>query len=166
MRHAGTAATHSPVVPADEPAVGPLPDLSRWLGRSGSVVTSPARRCAVAGAESDPRLGPWDLGEWVGQPFDQLDLAGWRADPGYDVHGGESLLALADRAAALLAGWHDHSGRLVAVTHAALIKALVVQALNAPLVAVWDIDVLPGSVTELHATPQGWRLTRLSCRQP
>lgn len=153
-------------MPADEPATGSLPDLNSWLGRSGTVVTSPARRCAMSGADVDPRLGPWDLGEWVGRPFDELDLAAWRTDPRYDAHGGESLVALADRAAALLAGWHDRSGRLAAVTHATVVKAVVVQALRAPLDAVWDVDVLPGSVTELHSTPHGWRLTRLSCRRP
>lgn len=153
-------------MPADEPAAGPLPDLSHWLGRSGTIVTSPARRCALPGADVDPRLRPWNLGAWAGRSFDELDLAGWRADPSYDAHGGESLVALADRAAAVLAGWHARSGRLAAVTHAAVVKAVVVQALRAPLDAVWDIDVLPGSFTELHATPHGWRLTRLSCRQP
>jgi broad specificity phosphatase PhoE len=62
--------------------------------------------------------------------------------------------------------WHELTGRLAAVTHAAVIKAMVVQALHAPTEAVWDVDVPPASVTELHATSTGWRLTRLSCRQP
>lgn len=154
------------MVPDDEVAVGPLPDLSGWLGRSGSLLTSPARRCAQSGAGVEPRLGPWDLGEWAGRPFDELDLAGWRSDPSFAAHGGESLVALAARAADLLSEWHDRPGRLAAVTHAAVIKAMVVHALKAPLEAVWDVDVRPASVTELHATAGGWRLTRLSCRQP
>lgn len=153
-------------MPADEPALGALPDLNGWLGRSGAVVTSPARRCLQPGAAVDPRLGPWDLGAWVGRPFAELDLAGWRADPAYDAHGGESLVALQERTAALMAGWHGRSGRLAAVTHAAVIKSIVVQALRAPLDAVWDVDVPPGSCTELHAGPGGWRLTRLSCSLP
>lgn len=154
------------MVPDDEPADGPLPDLTGWLGRSGTVVTSPARRCAQPGAPVDSRLGPWDLGDWTGRPFDGLDLEGWRSDPGYDAHGGESLVALHIRATGLLDDWHGRSGRLAAVTHAAVIKAMVVHALRAPVEAVWDVDVLPASVTELHATPTGWRVTRLSCGQP
>ncbi|MDP9436121.1 MAG: hypothetical protein M3P93_13400 [Actinomycetota bacterium] len=45
------------------------------------------------------------------------------------------------------------------------IKLAVVQALRAPVQAVWDLDVAPGSTTELHSTPSGWRVTAVSCRQ-
>jgi broad specificity phosphatase PhoE len=166
VRHAGTAATRRPLVPDDEVAAGPLPDLSGWLGRSGTVVSSPARRCVQPGRPVEPRLGPWDLGAWTGRPFDELDLSGWRTDPTFDAHGGESLVALAARATDLLGEWHGRTGRLAAVTHAAVIKAMVVHALGAPVQAVWDIDVRPASVTELHVTPTGWRLTRLSCQHP
>ena len=153
-------------MPDDEPAVGPLPDLTAWLGRSGTTVTSPARRCLQPGVPVEQRLRPWDLGSWSGRPFEELDLALWRTDPGFDAHGGESLIALHGRAAGLLASWHQRSGRLAAVTHAAVIKAMVVHALGAPVQAVWDVDVGPATVTELHATPTGWRLTRLSCPSP
>ena len=153
-------------MPDDEVAAGPLPDLTGWLGRSGTVLTSPARRCRQPGAAVEPRLGPWDLGQWTGRPFDQLDLHAWRNDSSFDAHGGESLVALQARTAGLLTEWHALAGRLAAVTHAAVIKAMVVHALGAPVEAVWDIDVRPASVTELHAASTGWRLTRLCCRQP
>jgi broad specificity phosphatase PhoE len=132
------------------------------------VVTSPARRCRAEGAPVDPRLGPWDLGTWAGRPWDVLDLASWRADPAYDGHGGESLLALRDRVAGLFVDWHGRTGRLVAITHAAVIKAAVTVALRAPADAAWDVDVAPGSGTEFHATPGGWRLVRLNAgwREP
>jgi broad specificity phosphatase PhoE len=150
-------------VPADEPALAPTPDVAGWLGRSGRLVTSPARRCRVPGAAVEPRLGPWDLGRWSGRPFDELDLAAWRSDPAYDRHGGESLIALSTRVGGLLEDWHDSPGRVAAVTHAAVVKTMVVQALRAPLDAVWDVDVAPGSLTELHATSAGWRVVRVSC---
>ena len=153
-------------MPDDEVATGQLPDLTGWLGRSGTVVTSPARRCVQRGAAVEPRLGPWDLGQWTGRPFGELDLDGWRGDPAFAAHGGESLVALRARVADLLTEWHELTGRLAVVTHAAVIKAMVVHALGAPVQAVWDVDVRPASVTELHATSIGWRLTRLSCRQP
>ena len=153
------------MVPADEPAVAALPDLTAWLGRSGRAVTSPAQRCRLAGAPVDPRLRPWDLGDWTGRPLSELDLLGWRADPAFAVHGGESLSALSHRVRGLLADWHSRTGRLVAVTHAPLIKVAVVQALQAPVQAVWDLDVAPGSTTELHRTSTGWRVTAVSCRQ-
>lgn len=150
------------MVPADEPAEGLLPDLAGWLGRSGTVRTSPARRCRVEGAPTDARLGPWDLGSWTGRPWEDVDLGGWRADPAYDAHGGESLLALHGRVQALLEEWRSQDGRLAAVTHGAMIKAAVVRALRAPAEAVWDIDVRPGSVTEMHATTTGWRVVQVN----
>ena len=160
--HAGTAATRSPVVPDDEPAVGALPDLAPLLGRAGTVITSPARRCRVDGARVEPLLGPWDLGSWSGRPLAELDLAAWRAHPAYDAHGGESLLALCARVGRLLGSWHQREGRLVAVTHGAVVKAAVVTALAAPPSSCWAMDIAPASVTELHSTPGGWRLVRVN----
>lgn len=150
------------MVPDDAPATGALPDLSRWLGRSGTVVTSPALRCRVEGATVVQALAPWDLGDWRGRSFADLDLAAWRTDPAYDAHGGESLIALHRRMTDLLATWHPRSGRIAAVTHAALIKVAVVVAMRAPIDAVWDVDIAPGSMTELHATPVGWRVVRVN----
>lgn len=152
------------MVPADEPADGSLPDLTRWLGRYGTTVTSPARRCRVEGAPTDARLKPWDLGSWTGRPWEGVDLGRWRADPAYDAHGGESLLALQGRVAVLLEERRSHDGRLAAVTHGAVVKAAVTLALRAPADAAWDIDVRPGSLTELHATATGWRVVRVNER--
>jgi broad specificity phosphatase PhoE len=143
--------------------VAPLPDVRGWLGRSGSVVTSPARRCRLPGTAVEPRLRAWDLGRWAGRALHELDLASWRSDPSYAEHGGESLIDLATRTGELLEDWHDRTGRLVGVTHAAVIKAAVVHALRAPIDAVWDLDVAPASLTELHATPTGWRVARVNC---
>jgi hypothetical protein len=58
---------------------------------------------------------------------------------------------------------HHSTGRLAAITHAAVIKTIIVQVLRAPLEAVWDIDVAPGSFSEVHATPAGWRVVRVNC---
>ena len=156
-------------MPDDAPAIRPLPDLSPLLGRDGLLLRSPARRCEIADALVDERFAAWDLGSWTGRPFEELDLAGWRSDPSYDAHGGESLLALHERVRALLAGLPSAAGgrtTVVAVTHAAVIKAAVVNALRSPVGAVWDLDVHPGSVTELSATAEGWRVVRVNARYP
>lgn len=63
----------------------------------------------------------------------------------------------------LLDAWHGDD-RVVAVTHAAVIKAAVVLALRAPADAVWQLDVAPAAVTELHTLGDGWRVTRVSAR--
>ena len=150
-------------MPLDEPAERELPDTTGWQGRSGSVLVSPALRCQVPGGIVEPRLGPWDLGRWAGLPLAEIpDLPAWRTDPAYDGHGGESALALADRVATLLAGWHDRDGRIVAVTHAAVIRLAVLHALGAPVGAAWQLDISPGSLTELHASPGGWRVARVN----
>ena len=152
-------------MPADEPAGGPLPDVTGWLGRSGRVVTSPARRCRVPGAEIEPDLGPWDLGRWTGLSLaDVPDLAAWRADPTFAEHGGESLQQVQLRVSTLLGRWHSRPGRWAAVTHAAVVRAAVLHALGAPAGAAWDLDIAPGSVTELHTRVGGWRVVRVGCR--
>ena len=127
------------------------------------MLTSPARRCQVEAAVVEPLLGPWDLGRWAGLPLLELpELAAWRTDPAYDGHGGESALALAARVAGLLGGLHSRTGRIVAVTHAAVIRMAVLHALGAPLAAAWQLDIAPGSLTELHASPSGWRVARVN----
>lgn len=114
----------------------------------------------------EPLLRPWDLGSWTGRALGELDLAAWRDDPAYDDHGGESLLALVGRVGRLLHDLRDdlraQRGRLVAVTHAAVIKAAVALALDAPATAGWKIDVRPGSVTELHPAADGWRVVQVN----
>ena len=142
-----------------------MPDLGPLLGRDGELLRSPSRRCEAPRARVEERLRPWDLGAWTGRPFDDLDLATWRTDPSYDAHGGESLLVLTERVAGLLDDLQDVGGGrrvVVAVTHAAVIKAAVLLVLRAPSTAVWELDVHPASVTELSRTGDGWRVARVN----
>lgn len=151
-------------MPDDEPATGPLPDLTGWLGRNGTTVTSPAARCRVTGAPVEVLLRAWDLGDWTGLPLADIpDLPAWRSDPSYAGHGGESLRALLDRAHTLLGRWHNDQSRLAAVTHGAVVRAALVVALQAPWQTFWDLDVAPNGVTELHSSGPGWRVTRVNC---
>lgn len=166
VRHAGSAATQAARVPMDEPALGPQRDVSRWLGPHGGMVTSPASRCQVEGAPVEPLLRSWDLGHWGGRALAEVpDLAAWRSDPAYDGHGGESLLALLARAQTLLESLHTGAPlRLAAMTHAAVIRAVLVSVLRAPAEAFWDLDIAPRSVTEIHSSGAGWRVTRVNCQ--
>jgi broad specificity phosphatase PhoE len=66
------------------------------------------------------------------------------------------------RVSDVLRAWQGQSGRLAAVTHGAVIKCAVVHALRAPIDAVWDLDVAHASVTELHSTGSGWRVTQVA----
>lgn len=168
MRSPGTAAGRRGAVPAwDDPPAGGRPPAHPPAGRADRLVTSPAPRARVDGAEVDERLRPWDLGRWTGLPLAQLpadELARWRADPSWRGHGGESLADVGNRVRALLDQWRGADGRITAVTHAGVVRAAVLGALRAPDAAAWDLDVRPGSVTELHATGTGWRVVRVGCR--
>ena len=52
---------------------------------------------------------------------------------------------------------------VVAITHGEVIKAAVVHALGAPVLAFWRIDASPLAFTELHAHGGRWTVTRLNC---
>lgn len=167
VRSPGVRAARTGTVPArDDGPAGPLPDLTGRLGPDGRLLRSPAARAAAEGGEVEQRLRPWDLGDWAGRRLDALppaDLARWRADPAWRGHGGESLAEAVLRVQELLAEWHDLRGRVVAVTHAVVVRAAVLTALRAPLLAAWDLDVRPGSTTELHSSGDGWRVVHVGC---
>lgn len=75
----------------------------------------------------------------------------WLTEPGYRGHGGESVLDLLDRVRAWLgepAG--DEVRHTIAVTHPAVIRAVLVVALAAAPESFWRFDVAPGARVRLH----------------
>ena len=125
------------------PAHSTRPARSRpRLDRADVAWTSPAARARqtaeALGLEATvaPELDECDFGAWRGRTLAELDtedpvaVAAWIEDPAAAPHGGESLLALLDR----VRGWLDaHAGdgsRVVAVTHAGVIRAALVCCLG------------------------------------
>jgi broad specificity phosphatase PhoE len=179
VRHAPTAATRASSFPADEEldergrmaAAG----LAAGLPRSLEALTSPSRRCrqtagaAGLAADVDDAIRACDFGSWTGRTLADVDAADpravheWMLDPDAAPHGGESLSLFAARIATWLDGQAGSEGRVVAITHAEVIKAAVVHALGAPILAFWQIDAAPLTVTELHAHGGRWTLARLNC---
>jgi broad specificity phosphatase PhoE len=179
VRHAPTSATRAAAFPADEPldergrqqAAG----LAASLPRRTEVITSPARRCRqtaeAAGLEAaaDERISECDFGTWAGRSLADVNaespeaVGAWMLDPDAAPHGGESLAAFFARIARWLDEQAEHEGRLAAVTHGEVIKAAVVHALGAPLLAFWRIDATPLAITELHAHGGRWTVVRLNC---
>ncbi len=159
VAHAATEATRRATFPTDEPleplGAAKAAALADRLGRVDAAWTSPARRAvqtAIAlglGATVDPALADIDLALWAGRSLAEIeasDAAGlhaWSTDPDAAPHGGESIERLLRR----VRGWLDErasdAGRVVAVTHAAVIRAAVVVALDADPGAFWRIDVEP-----------------------
>jgi broad specificity phosphatase PhoE len=85
-------------------------------------------------------------------------------DPDAAPHGGESLTAFLTRVRTWLSEQAHHRGTAIAITHAGVVKAAVVTALDAPATAFWRIDVLPTSITELHAHDGRWTVARVNDR--
>jgi broad specificity phosphatase PhoE len=172
IRHAPSAATRRSAFPLDEPLDARGLDAARRLatslGRFDAAWSGPALRARQT-AEAlglqptvAPELDECDFGSWRGRTLAELDeedpiaVAAWMEDPAAAPHGGESLLALLERVGGWLEARAGDGSRTVAVTHAGVIRAAVVCALDAPPLAFWRLDVAPLSRTVLHAHEGRW----------
>jgi broad specificity phosphatase PhoE len=182
VRSAATAATRRAAFAADEPldAAGrrAAARLASGLGRVDTALAGPALRArqtaAAAGldAEPDADLGALRAGDWAGLDLTEVGarepraLRAWLDDPDARPPDGESRTELAWRVARFLDRARGLPGGVVAVTHASVVRAAVVQALGAPPEAFWRIDVAPASITELHPRDSGWLLARSNWTVP
>jgi len=143
------------------------------LAKAGlaAVVSSPRERAlqtagpiaARSGLEviADPSLDELDLGEWTGARFGSLhDDPRWRAFNLFrgstPVPGGEDMLAVQARAVALLLRLRAaHPGGAVAVvSHADVIKAVLVHFLGMPLDLMRRLEVAPASRSVVTLYPE------------
>jgi broad specificity phosphatase PhoE len=164
--HGATAATRRASFPADEPLLR-LPDPI--AERAEVVLSGPARRCLetakALGLDPtiDERLRECDYGRWTGRTLTEVSEAEpaavheWLTDASAVPHGGESTMELLKRAAA----WLDSlpTGRIVAVTHPSVIKAVIVYAIQATPESFWRIDIAPLSRTVLSLSGANWKLS-------
>ena len=140
----------------------------------GAVYASPLERArasaeAIAAPHKVPvRLAPpfreMSFGEWEG--LTRADVAvryaaayeTWRSTPHLVVPpGGESLDAVAARVAtALTALLEEHEGQtVVLVSHAIVIRLLVLSALGLGPDRLWSVDASPAGITEIEYQ-DGW----------
>lgn len=145
-------------------ALCPLPDAF------DRVLCSPAR-CATDTARAlgrlpdvDPVLREVDYGRWAGQSLKDIAEAepeaasAWLADPDVAPHGGESLNAAIARVAAW-AAHHDWSAtHTLVVTHASVIRALLLHGLRMPAHAYRQFDIAPLTLTALSVGRDPWRV--------
>ncbi|MFV0623335.1 histidine phosphatase family protein [Sphingomonas sp. ac-8] len=139
---------------------------------AGQAWTSPARAAvetaALLGlaAEQEAALRDLDHGAWAGRSLEDLHaqdpdaLIAWLAAPERGAPGGERLESVAARMSAWMAQVAAADRPVLAITHAAVIRAAIASALGVPVAATLRIDVAPLSRTVLSFHGQ-WRLQEL-----
>jgi broad specificity phosphatase PhoE len=162
LAHGMTEAMSAGRFPDDEPlsplgvrqvaGVGDLGHLDRILAGPETRTRQTAEQLGCQ-PDTDPRLADLDYGCWRGEDPASLApaaLAEWITNPASAPHGGESLTTLMMRTADWLDSITRAPGRVVAVTHPAVIRAAVLIVLNAPPESFWRVDVPPASRTALR----------------
>ena len=163
--HASTDAVRRSAFPANEALdcsgrdkaaalAGRLPTRDRcWTGPE--LRTRQTAQALGLDAQVDVRLRDCDYGTWAGRSLDEVNaedadgVSRWLDDPAATPHGGEALVDVIDRVGAWLQELVVTSGRVIAVTHPAVIRAAIVVALEATPRSFWRIDVAPLSLTRL-----------------
>ncbi len=177
--HASTDAVRRFAFPADEPldARGKkdAAALAEHLPRADLCWMSPelrTRQTAEAlqlNANPQPLLRDCDYGDWSGRTLDDVyarepeAIAAWLRDPAVAPHGGESIRDLMQRVADWLTGEQSNHRQSIVVTHATIIRAAIVQAIEANPQSFWRIDIAPLSITRLSGTNGRWNLTSAGC---
>ncbi|WP_019515566.1 histidine phosphatase family protein [Sphingomonas sp. Mn802worker] len=153
----------------------PLDDGGRAKVRAAARDWSGFDRCFVSPAASaigtaallgikaarEPALRDADAGDWAGRGMDEIGeaaFARWLAAPEQGAPGGESMATVRARVGA----WLDalDAGRVLVMTHAAVIRAGLAHALAVPDSSVLAIDVAP--LTRVILSRHGrWRLQAL-----
>ena len=112
----------------------------------------------------DPRLAEMGFGDWEGLTRDEAAAKtpalydAWRRRPrAVTPPGGEPLAAVAARVAEFIAAVQaDHpDATIVLVTHAIVIRLIVLGALGLDEDRLWSVDASPGGLTEIEYRP-GW----------
>jgi broad specificity phosphatase PhoE len=172
--HASTEAMRGVTFPADEPlddqGLARALGLANHLHGANQVWVSPERRARQTAealglaAVVAPELRDCDYGAWRGCSFEELSardpkaISSWLRDPGAVPHGGESITNLIERVASWLDRQHGVPGRAIIVTHAAVIRAAIVYAIDASAQSFWRIDVAPLSQVCLSGHDGRWKL--------
>jgi broad specificity phosphatase PhoE len=177
LAHGASAATRGARFPDDDSleasAVGALETLRGRLRPYAQVLTSPARAAretaAALGfdAEVEMALSDCDYGRWRGLASKDVaereadEFAAWLGDPAAAPHGGESVAALIERVGAWLTQALARESTMLAVTHAAVVRAAIVNALGVGSSAFTRIDVAPLSLARLSGHAGRWNVVAL-----
>lgn len=128
-----------------------------------ALTLAPALAPALAAAV-EPALADVDYGRWRGLELAQVaanepaPLAAWLGDAQAAPHSGESFGAAVRRVGAWLDAIGDGDHAILAITHAAVVRAAIVHALGAPPSAFFRIEIAPLALVELRRARHGWTL--------
>ena len=112
-------------------------------------------------ASAVDELAEADHGRWRGRRLIEVAdeepaaLAAWTRDPDAAPHGGESFNMVCSR----VGRWLDtlaYDGTVIAITHAQVIRAAIVQVLSVAPAAFARIEIAPLSIVELGRSERGW----------
>ncbi len=175
IAHASTRAMRTGTFPDDDPldAHG-LADAAsvreHFAGTPHAIVLSSPALCARQTADAlglrvrlDDALRDVDYGRWRGKRLHDLahdlpdELGAWVGDPRASPHGGESFDDVAGRVGAWLDGLPPDRD-IVAITHAAIVRAAIAHALRMDPQAAMRIDVAPLSCNAFVRSTDGWTL--------
>ena len=159
----------------DEPILmDPLP-RAPYAGSTVAVLSAPEKRAQETAllmarhTQTTDALRDCYFGAWKGRTLTEIGhsdpqgAAAWLADPGACPHGGETLAGLSHR----IGGWLDgftQDGHVVAVTHAAVMRAAALHILQAPFAAFWRMDIQPLSAMDLWFNGRFWTLRSLNAQ--
>jgi broad specificity phosphatase PhoE len=110
-------------------------------------------------------LADTNYGEWRGLRIAEIAahtphaLEAWLRDPRATPPGGESFEAVVTRIGAwldALAKNHAADVTIIAITHAAVLRAALIHVLRAPAAAFTQIEIAPLAAIELRCSTRGW----------
>lgn len=172
--HAATAATRNNGFPDDDPiepsGIERLEAFASSLPRFDRIICAPARAAGQTASvlrlprvEIESALRDLDYGRWKGRTLaavsadDASAFASWTTTAEANPHGGESIAMLIER----VGRWLDlgpFEGRLLAISHQAVLRAAIVHVLAAPATSFWAIDAGPLTVVDFSHDGRRWRL--------
>ncbi len=178
VAHAATTATRQAAFPRDEPlekrAFAAAAAMGASLPRADRIYAAPEQRTRetadALGLAWEPQilLADINLGRWKGKSFDDMlaegpeAIAAWTSDPASRPHGGESVEEMIARVRPWLDHQREEGGRVIAVTHPAVIRAAVVVVLGAPAASFWRIDIAPLAQVDLRNDGRRWTLRAIA----
>jgi broad specificity phosphatase PhoE len=143
------------------------------LRPASDVVFSAPSQAAIETAQAmalvalpAPALANIDHGAWRGQSLTDVQAAepdalmSWIMDPASGAPGGETFASVQARVAAWMESQAASDRRILAITHATIMRAALAHVLDIPAAAAFRIDVAPLSSLTLSFNRQ-WRFQGL-----